>query len=185
MYQTNHSSTDRLKHIQQIACFNTVHSSGLDNDIISSDSTLGDPCLRIGNPIATLKGQIFLAIAQINRLHFASNNNLNEIRLHHLADSSAKVDFQILRLLLATVDDNPTKEYDWCWSLQMEFTCDSVPGWFAHPINPSISVHMPGKPTYLLESSFLVSLASTLYKELLPQDHHEIPVMKHSLFFPY
>jgi hypothetical protein len=100
-------------------------------------------------------------------------------------DSSAKVDFQILRLLPATVEDNPTKEYDWCWSLEMEFTCDSVPGRFAHPINPSISVRMPGKPTYLLESSFLVSLASTLYEELLPQDRREIPVVKRSLFFPY
>jgi len=67
----------------------------------------------------------------------------------------------------------------------MEFMRGSVPGRFAHPISPSISVRMPGKPTYLLESSFLVLLASTLYEELFPQDHCEIPVMKHSLFFPY
>ena len=177
-----------MKHVQQIACFNAVPSSGLDNNIVSSDGTLGDPCLHIGNPIAILvqcEGQIFLAITQINGIHFASNNNLNEICLHHLADSSAKVNFQILQLIPATIVNNPTQEYDWCWSLQMEFTCDSVPGQFAHLINPSILVHMPGKPTYLLESSFLVSLASMLYEELLPQDHHKIPVTKHSLFFPY
>jgi len=164
MYWTNCSSTDRLKCIQQIAYFNTIPSSGVDNKIISSNSTLGNPCLCIGNPIATLvwcEGQIFLTITQINQLHFASNNNLSEICLHHPADSSVKVDFHILHLLPATVDDNPTKEYDWCWSLQMEFMCDSVPGWFAHLINPSILVCMCGKPTYLLKSSFLVSLAST------------------------
>ena len=54
MYQTNRSSTDRLKHVQQIACFNAVPSSGLDSDIILSDSALGAPCLCIGNPIAIL-----------------------------------------------------------------------------------------------------------------------------------
>ncbi|KAF8230494.1 hypothetical protein L208DRAFT_1281631, partial [Tricholoma matsutake] len=107
------------------------------------------------------------------------------ICLHHLADSSAKVDFQILHLCPATAEDDPTKEYDWCWSLQMDCTCDGVPGWLAHPINPSISVWTPGKPTYLLESSFLVSLASNLYGELLPQDCSEIPVVKCSLYFPY
>jgi hypothetical protein len=49
----------------------------------------------------------------------------------------------------------------------------------------SINPFLPGKPTYLLESSFLVSLASNLYRTLLPQDCHDIPVVKRFLYFPY
>jgi len=116
MYRTNRSSTDRLKRVQEIPCFNSVPSSEHDPDIISHDSSLGVPCLRIGNPIVGLvrcEEHIFLAVSQVNRLHFASNSDLDHIQLHHLVDSAAKVDFQILRLLPATADDDPTQEYDW------------------------------------------------------------------------
>jgi hypothetical protein len=165
-----------------------IPSSNHDSDIISHDSSFGAPCLRIGNPIVTLvrcEGRIFLAIAQINRLHFASNSNLNQIQLHHLADSTSKVDYQILRLLPATIEDNRSQEYDWCWSLQMETTVTNVPGRFVHPINPTMSVRAPGQPTYLFESSFLVSLSSSLHEELQPQDLRELPTVKCSIYFPY
>lgn len=188
MYQTNRSSTDRLKRVQEIPCFNSIPSSDHNPDIISHDSSLGLPCLRIGNPIAGLvrcEEHIFLAISQVNRLHFASNSDLDHIQLHYLVDSSSKVDFQILRLLPATSNDDPSQEFDWCWSLKMEATVMNVPGRLIHPINPTMSVHMPGQPTYLFESSFLLSLSSSLYQELQPQDLRELPTVKCSEYFPY
>ena len=131
------------------------------------------------------EGHVFLAVAQVNRLRFASNNDIDEINIHYLADDTAKVDFQILRLISATIEDDPGQIHDWCWSLQMEAMCENVPGRLAHPINPSISIRTPGKPTFLFESSFLVTLSSTLYQELLPQDWRILLSVKRSEHFPY
>ena len=72
-YQATRSSTDRLKRVQQLPCFDMLNSapSSSDSDpiaqvITSSESDLGAPCLRIGNPFAVLvqcKGLIVLAVA--------------------------------------------------------------------------------------------------------------------------
>jgi len=156
--------------------------------IISSNGPLGTPCLCIGNPIVTLvqcERHVFLAVAQVNQLQFASKNNFHEIAVHLLADDMAKVDFQILCLTSATVEDDSEQVHDWCWLLQMEAQCKNIPGCFAHPINPTISIHTPGKPTFLFESLFLVTLSSSLYQELLPQDWRILPVVKHSDHFSY
>jgi hypothetical protein len=193
MYQTSRASTDRLKCVQHISCFNPIISESESPElesstIISFDGTLGAPCLRIGNPIAILvqcEGHVFLAVAQVNRLRFASKNDLHEIAIHLLVDDTAKVDFQILCLISATVENDPEQVHDWCWSFQMESLCENIPGRFAHPINPTISVRTPGKPTYLFESSFLVALSSSLHQDLLPQDRKILPVVKRSDYFPY
>jgi hypothetical protein len=144
--------------------------------------------LHIRNPIVGLvqcEDHIFLTVSQINQLHFASNSNLDHIQLHHLADSTSKVDFQILHLVPATTHDDLAQEHDWCWSLQMDTAVTNVPGHLIHPINPTMSVHMPGQPTYLFKSSFLLLLSSSLYQKLWPQDLYEIPTVKCSEHFPY
>lgn len=190
MYQMSCASRNWLKHVQHIPCFNPpftgISPKLKSSTIISSDSDgpLGMLCLCIGNPIATLvqcEGNIFLAVAQ----GFASKNDLHRIAIHLLADDTAKVDFQILHLILATVEDDSEQVHDWCWSLQMEPLCKNVPGHFMHPINPTVSIQALGKPTFLFESLFLVTLSSSLYQELLPQDWRILPVMKHSEHFPY
>ncbi|KAH9028337.1 hypothetical protein EDB85DRAFT_2147919 [Lactarius pseudohatsudake] len=173
-YQASQSSTDRLKRVQQLPCFD-------------ADSLLGTPSLRIGNPVAVLvrcDGLVVLAVAQVNRLKFASRD-LDELPVHLLADPTATVDSQILRLVPATLDDDPTQIHDWCWSLNMEASCDNIPGQNIHPINPSVSVQNPGKPTFLFESTFLVTLSCTLFQELRTQDRKKLPVVKRSEHFPY
>lgn len=190
MYMTDRASTDRLKRVQEVPCFNS-HSTDLSefsSTLVSSGGTLGDSPLRIGNPVATLvqcEGRIFLAIAQVNCLHFASQNNIEEISIHLLVDSSAKVDCQILRLLPATIEDDPEGKHDWCWSLHMEEVCENVPGRLIHPLNPTISIRTPGKPTFLFECTFLVTLSASLHQELLPSDYRCVPKVKRSEYFPY
>ena len=187
-YQANRSSTDRLKRVQQVPCFEAVHDRITDTNIITtSDSPLGSPSLRVGNPVALLvrcDGLVVLAIAQVNRLRFASRD-LDDLPAHLLADPTARVDSQILRLVPATLDDDPTQVHDWCWSLKMEGSCDNVPGRDIHPINPSVSIQKPGNPTFLFESTFLVTLSCNLFQELRPQDRKNIPVVKKSEHFPY
>ena len=156
--------------------------------ITSSDGILGVPSLRVGNPIAIIvrcEGLVVLAVAQVNRLRFANKDNLDELPVHLLADPTAKVDAQILRLVPATLDDDPTQVHDWCWSLQMEALCDNIPGQAVHPINPSLSVQRPGQPTFLFESTFLVTLSCNLFQELRPQERRSLPVVKQTEHFPY
>ncbi|KAH8992267.1 hypothetical protein EDB86DRAFT_2806286, partial [Lactarius hatsudake] len=146
--------------------------------------------LRISNPIAVLvqcEGLVVLAVAQVNQLKFAGNDNLSELPIHLLVDPTARVDSQILRLVPVTLDDDPTQVHDWCWSLQMEGTCDNIPGRGVHPINPSLSVQNPGKPTFLFESTFLVTLSCNLFQELRPLAHgrRNLPVVRRLEYFPY
>ncbi|KAH9072191.1 hypothetical protein EDB83DRAFT_2220323 [Lactarius deliciosus] len=51
-----------------------------------------------------------------------------------------------------------------------------------HPINPSLSVQNPGKPTFLFESTFLVTLSCNLFQELRPLAHSQrnLPVVRRS-----
>src|ERR1700761_2223716 len=125
---SSHSSTDHLKRVQELPCFEAV-SRVSDSDIItSSDGVLGAPSLCIGNPITVLvhcEGLVILAVAQVNQLKFTGKDNLTELPLHLLADPTTKVDSQVLHLVPATLDDNPTQVHNWCWSLQMEASCNN------------------------------------------------------------
>jgi hypothetical protein len=74
-YQASRSSMDRLKRVQQLPCFDAISNALDTSPVITSNSLLGAPSLRIGNPIAILvrcEGMIVMAIVQVNRLKFAS-----------------------------------------------------------------------------------------------------------------
>ena len=126
-----------------------------------------------------------MAIAQVNRLKFASRENVLELPIHLLADPTAKVDAQIICLRPATLDDDPTQVHDWYWSSEMGSSCDNVPGHYVQPINPSVSVHQPGKPSFLFESEFLITLSCNLFQELSHRDRKNLPKIKQSEDFPY
>ncbi|KAI0296798.1 hypothetical protein BC826DRAFT_1103621 [Russula brevipes] len=161
-HQARRSSTDCLKRVQQLPCFD-VGSKLAETDVITaSDSILGAPSLRVGNPIAILvecESLVVMAIAEVNRIKIASRDDLSELPIHLL-------------------DDDPTEVHDWCWSLRMEASRDNILGQHVHPINPSISVQKSGEPTFLFESTFLVTLACNLFQELTPQDRKKLPVVR-------
>ena len=196
-FRSTRSSTDRLKRVQNIPCFSSTTSmvnptGDLTSDswgsTTSYDSTSLVPTLRVGNPVALLvrcDTLVVLALAQVNRLQFASESNLDELADHLLADPTTKVDCQLLRVVPATIEDDPTHVHDWCWSSHMEATCENVDGRYVHLLNPAISVLRPGKPTFLFEGSFLVTLSCSLFQDLQPQDYRRLPVVRRTEFFPY
>ena len=102
-YQASQFFTDRLKHVQQLPCFDLLSTAPSDLEptaqvIASSESDLGQCTLQIGNPFAVLvrcEGLIVLAMAQVNRLKFASRDDFNELPLHLLVDPTVMVDSQI------------------------------------------------------------------------------------------
>ena len=191
-FRSTRSSTDRLRRVQNIPCFGPNASadepdswSGLTTSC--DDITLG-PTLRVGNPVALLvrcNALVVLAVAQVNRLRFASYPNLDELAVHLLADPTAKIDCQILRLVPATIEDDPTRRHDWCWSMRMDAVCEGVNGQYIHSLNPAISILAPGKPTFLFEGSFLVTLSCSLFQDLRPQDYRRLPLVRGTDFFPY
>ena len=52
--------------------------------------------------------QVFLALVNITGLKFGEEDNLQDLELRYLADKTAKVDFQILRMVPAAQDDDPS-----------------------------------------------------------------------------
>ncbi|KAH8992884.1 hypothetical protein EDB86DRAFT_2806045, partial [Lactarius hatsudake] len=109
----------------------------------------------------------------------------DELAVHLLTDPTAKVDCQLLRLVPVTVKDDPTRVHDWGWSMQMEANCENVDGRYVHSLNPAISILRPGKPTFLFEGSFLVTLSCSLFQDLRSQDYQRLLVLRHTEFFPY
>ena len=191
LYRSDRSSTDRLRCVQNIPCFgptnSVMESAGSVITTCDDIDELG-PFLHIGDPVAFLircNMLLVLAVAQVNQLWFASQADLDELAVHFLADPTAKVDCQILCLVPASVEDDPTQVHDWCWSMHMDATCENMIGQYVHLLNPSISVLRPGQPTFLFKSSFLVNLSCSLFQALQPEDHRHLPVVKRSEFFPY
>ena len=128
---------------------------------------------------------IVMAIAQVNCLKFASRDNALELPIHSLTDPTAKVDTQIPNLQQATLEDDPTEMHDWSWFSRMGSLCNEVSGQYVQPINPSISIHQPGKPLFLFESDYLITLLCNLFQELSPQDWKTLLKVKQSEDFPY
>ncbi|KAF7358468.1 hypothetical protein MVEN_00897300 [Mycena venus] len=177
------ASTDRTKRVASIPCY---AESGIYDD---EAPILGGPCLRIDNPICTLvrcEEQLFLAIGAINGISFGSDQ-VQEISLDFLADRDAKVSFEIMCLVRTTVDDDPTKRHDWCWSRHMDKTFSNIPGRLIEPgpLNPTLSIRTPNKPTYLFESSELMAFEVTLLERLAPEDLKLLPALTRTDNFPY
>ena len=72
-FHSTHSSTDRLRHVQNILCFGSITSTGepdsLSGLITACDDTSLQSTLCVGNPVAILvrcDSLIVLAVAQVN-----------------------------------------------------------------------------------------------------------------------
>ncbi|KAJ6462657.1 hypothetical protein C8R47DRAFT_992978 [Mycena vitilis] len=152
--------------------------------IESEAAVLGAKCLRIDNPIATLvrcEDRLFLAVGSVTGLSLGSQP-FDKIHVPLLADASAEVSFQIMRLVRATTTDDPSRRHDWRWSHKMVGSILRVPGCLVEQLNPTLTSR-GAKPTYLFRSSELLGIAPSLYEHLLPrsQSPRSIPT-KH---FPY
>ena len=114
LHRTTRSSTDCLKRVQEMPCFAPGTQS--DGDLIDYNSALGALRIRIGNPAAIVlrcEDIVCLAVVQVTRLQYGSNNHLQSLGVPLLVDPSTRISCQILRLLPATVVDDPSAKYDW------------------------------------------------------------------------
>jgi hypothetical protein len=177
-------STDRTKRVAGIPAFANQSPSSH----IAFDNPTGAPSLRVGNPIATLvecEEQVFLAVGQVNTIILGSQS-LDSIVLDLLTDRSTKISYQIFQLLTTDREDDPDGQYDWKWSLGFESrSIRDIPGHLIHPLNPTVSNQVPGKPTYLFSSAVLITVAASIDSQLLPTHYNAIPDVSRSETFPY
>ncbi|KAJ7454366.1 hypothetical protein B0H11DRAFT_2200685 [Mycena galericulata] len=175
-------STDRTRRVAGITAF----SNSSPSDLITLNGPLGTPSLRIGNPIATLvecEDRLFLAIGQVVNILFGAQAT-ESIPISLLPDGGTKVSYQIPRLSRASIEDDPSTVHDWRWSLSFESTFNDVPGALIHPLNPTISNRISGKPTYLFTSEELITLTATIFSQT-PGRHRGIPIFQRTERFPY
>ena len=156
LYWLNCALTDCLCQVQEVLCFNSSVPALLLGENMVQDSDLSEPCLWIGNLAATLvrcEEQVFVALVNIIGLKFGGENDLQDLELKYLADKTAKVNFQILHMVPATQDDDPSNRSCMLWHF---WVADLV-------VNSGIIIHKPEKPMYLFKSLALLVLAGYLH----------------------
>jgi hypothetical protein len=130
------------------------------------------------------ENKLFLAIGAVNSLSFGSDK-IQELSLDFLSDQDAKVSFEVICLVRTTVEDDPTKQHDWQWSQHMDRSFVNIPGRLIQPLNPTLSICTPTKPTYLFQSSELMAFGATLIERLSSEDLRLIPNTTRTESFPY
>ncbi|KAK0438802.1 hypothetical protein EV421DRAFT_1891895 [Armillaria borealis] len=113
-YQKHASSTDRLKHVQQVSHY----TSDQGTDIIDHSHAFGGPCLMINEPIGTLlycERQLFLCLGMVTDIQLGShkNSSVEEISLEMLGEDGVTISFQIMHIVPATVDNDSSEQNDW------------------------------------------------------------------------
>ncbi|KAJ7834960.1 hypothetical protein B0H14DRAFT_2256911, partial [Mycena olivaceomarginata] len=173
-------STDRTKRVAGIPAF----ANEAVPHHIAFDNPTGAPSLRIGNPVATIvrcDGECFLAVGQVNTIILGSRP-MESIVLELLPDRGTKISYQIFHLAPVNSGDEPGDKYDWKWSLGFESrTIHNVPGHLVHPLNPTVSNQVPGKPTYLFSSDVLITVAANIDGYLA--HYNAIPEIGHPFGF--
>ena len=160
-FKTNASSTDRLK--QVVGLLRYAATPNPSSDILDFDSVFGGQKLFINEPVAMLvkcNNLVFLALGQVIKIA-VDRRSLPQIALQLLANKTVDLTIQLLRLTYVDPSSNPAS-MDWEWSCQLD-TTHKIPGRFPETINPTVSMHTTGNPTYLFHSEELRLLAEGLY----------------------
>lgn len=179
-------SRDRLKCYADIPRY-ALKNARPDNIIQSDiDSLQNTPSVKMNFPMATLlkcDGHIFVCVGEV--LEIISDSKTHEsLPIHRLTDPTTFLQFQLLYLVPATVEDDPQEKNDWRW-LHQRGPSYRVPGRLTEPLNPDVSTRQAGRPFYLFDSKTLQAIGSLLLERLSANDGKSIPQTPLSMNFPY
>lgn len=180
---TDPGSRDRLK---RVACIPRYTVKQDQTDVVDHDSIDGAPSIRMDSPIAILlncENHLFVCIGEVNDITFDSKH-VDEISLETLTEPSVYVSYQVLCVVPATSEDDPTLRNDWRWS-HRRLATHRVSGRLIEPINPSISIREIGNPAYLFESGVLMALGASILERLTSEEGKLLPEVVSSDDFPY
>lgn len=182
----NPNSRDRLKRVANVPRYAVKHETTTSLDIVDHDDANGVPSIRMDSPIATLvkcENHLFVCIGEVNDITMDSKH-LEEIALELLAEPSVQISYQMLFLIPATREDDPSLKNDWCWSLRRG-SSHRISGCLVEPINPPVCTRNLFKPFYLFESGVLMALGSSILERLTHEAGRLVPEVVHSDSFPY
>ncbi|KAJ8518371.1 hypothetical protein ONZ45_g4578 [Pleurotus djamor] len=142
--------------------------------------------LRLDTPIVSLlrcQNRWFLGVGEVNDI-VLNQKHYDQLALKYLPSPNAFVSYQLLYLVPANTEDDPTETSDWKWSLRRGPT-HRVPARLVEPINPRTATVVPGKPFFLFESPLLVNVGRLLLERVMPADTKSLPEVTATPDFPY
>ena len=153
------SSADRLRRVQQQACFVTSESNSLEDHHTDESSDV----LLVNNPLVSLllcEDKVFLCVGEVIGIHMEATS-IDHVSLDVLQEDSIKITYQVYSLVCTTLDEGSTHLNDWQTQelLPMKF---KVPGILIQPINPILATPLSHTPYYLFDTPTLVALTSSL-----------------------
>lgn len=175
----NPGSRDRVKRVANISRY--AIRKDFPSDMIGYDV----PSIKLDMPVVSLlrcEDHIFVCIGEVNDI-IRDSKHLAELSLETLSDPLVTISYQLLFLILTTVDDDPTKKLDWRWSLRHgEGYC--VAGQLIEAINPAISAR-DGEAFYLFESESLLAMGTLIFERISMDSARSLPTVMKSNGFPY
>ncbi|KAK0451744.1 hypothetical protein EV421DRAFT_1060672 [Armillaria borealis] len=175
------NSTDRLKRVQ-----NAPRHAMNEDTYLTVESKAGEDVLTVDSTVTTLircQNHLFLAIAEVLDITY-QNQHRSQIPACVLRDATTIVNYQLLCIIPANGDDDPTSTFDWKWSYRRG-SSHQVLGRLVHPYKPVVCTPNTGKPFYTFESRDLRVIASSMLEDLSPDDSHRLPQVAASPDFPY
>jgi hypothetical protein len=112
------------------------------------------------------------------------SQSVEQIALDALLEQAVTISFQILRIVPATVEDDPSLKNDWVSGGRVRAVLSS-PGRLVLPIDPTLSTRIAGKPYYLFESSVLRAFGARLMDLVTDHTNKSIPKFAPTENFPY
>ncbi|KAK0223852.1 hypothetical protein IW262DRAFT_1547431 [Armillaria fumosa] len=175
------NSTDRLKRVQNAP----LHGMNRDT-CLTVESEAGEAVFIVDSTITTVircQDHLFLDIAEVIDITY-QNQHCSQIPTSVLRDATTVVNYQLLCIIPANADDDPTSTFDWKWSYRRG-SSHQVPGRLVHPYKPVVCTPETGKPFYTFESMTLRAIASSMLEDLSPEDSHHLPQVATNPDFPY
>lgn len=180
-YHKTTSSADRLRRVAHEGRYKTMPAW------MEAEEPTDGPFLSIFDPIASLlvcEAKLFLCVGEVNELWVDSKSS-ERVPIRLLPESTIRLSYQVLHLIPATIEDDPTEKHDWRSSRFLSSYNFTIPGFLAQPVNPATSVSTSGSPHLLFDSDSLRALASGLRDRLTHAHTQLIPKVKPGHQFPY
>ncbi|KAJ7070269.1 hypothetical protein B0H15DRAFT_793726, partial [Mycena belliarum] len=173
-------STDRLKRVADVQRYSSKSEDS--STVIDPDA----PYILVSEPIATLvrcEQKLFVCIGEVVDIRLDSKS-VEQLNVELLQERKVMVDFQILRLIPATAEDDPTGRHDWRSTSTLR-TILTTAGRLVLPIDPALSTRIAEKPYYLFESSILRGFGAQLLEAVTLHLNKHIPKFTPTSDFPY
>ncbi len=150
-----------------------------------------------GEPIATVlisEERLWLCIGAVMDIKngIGKDSLLTNIELDILSEDGVFVEFQIIEVVPATTNDDPTEKFDWRTRMRNKPEVFTVPGQFVQPVHPKLQMPDSGSTFWIFTSAELIALSADLLQRVnsasdigVSRRNRIIPSVERTKEFPY